>query len=117
MEFIENSDDKKKLRDIIESKAEYKSVDVDTVDMINTFTNTNISKKEAKRGKINVCTAIQGIYEDGRADGITEGRAEGADMLAKLLKLLTPGSKEFDKALNATERERRRLYKKYKIID
>lgn len=38
-------------------------------------------------------------------------------MLAKLLKLLKPGSKEFDKALNATEKERRKLYKKYNIID
>ena len=60
-----------------------------------------------------MCTAIQGIYED----GITKGQSEGADMLAKLLKLLKPGSKEFDKALNATEKERRKLYKKYNIID
>ena len=40
---------------------------------------------------------------------------EGADMLARLLKLLTPGSKEFDKALNATPAQRRRMYKKYGI--
>jgi len=75
--------------------------------------NAKISKKEAKGGKIDMCAAIQGMIEDGRI----EGRAEGADMLAKLLKLLKPGSKEYDKALNATEKERRKLYKKYNIID
>ena len=51
MEFIENSDNKKRLRDIIEKKGEYKSVDVDTVDMINTYTNTNISKKKTGEGR------------------------------------------------------------------
>ncbi len=113
MEFIEYSSDKKKMRDIIDNKKEYRHVDIDTVDMINTYTNAKISKKEAKGGKIDMCVAIQGMIEDGRI----EGRAEGADMLAKLLKLLKPGSKEYDKALNATEKERRRLYKKYNIID
>ena len=64
-----------------------------------------------------MCTAIQGLIEDGKVEGRNEGIAIGEDMLAKLLKKLTPGTKEFDKALNATSAERRRLYKKYKIID
>ena len=125
MEFIQNSDDKKKLRDIIESKDSYKNADVATVDIINAYTAAKISKKEAKGGKVNVCTAIQGLIEDGRNEGLRQGRkegrkegiVEGADMLAKLLKLLTPGSTEFNKALNASEAERRKLYKKYKITD
>ena len=121
MEFIQVSDDKKKLRDIIEERDSYKNVDVATVDIINTYTAAKISKKEMKGGKVNMCTAIQGLIEDGRNEGLKEGRkegiVEGADMLARLLKLLTPGSREFDKALNASEAERRRLYKKYKIID
>ncbi len=45
-----------------------------------------------------------------------EERAEGANMLARLLKLLEPGSEEFDKALNASEEERQELYKKYDIV-
>ncbi len=36
-------------------------------------------------------------------------------MLAKLLKQLTPGTDEFNRALNAAEEERRELYKKYNI--
>ena len=60
-----------------------------------------------------MCTAIQGLIEDGRA----EGRIEGEDMVLKLIKLLKPGTKEYDKAINGTKAERRKLYKKYKIID
>ena len=60
-----------------------------------------------------MCQALKEIMEDER----TEGRAEGADMLARLLKAITPENKDFNKALNATEKERKRLYKKYGIID
>ena len=60
-----------------------------------------------------MCQALQELIEDERA----EGRAEGADLLAKLLKAIKPGSKDFDKALNATDAERKKLYKKYGIID
>ena len=81
--------------------------------MINSYTNAKISKKETKGGKVDMCTAIQGIYEDGRIKGETEGE----NMVLKLLKLLKPGTKEYDKALNGTSAERRRLYKKYNIID
>ena len=98
---------------IIEAREDYKSVDVSTVDIINTYTSANISKKQAEGGRVNMCTAIQGLIEDGKI----EGREEGENMLAKLIKLLTPGSKDFDKALNGTAAERKRLYKKYKIID
>ena len=68
-----------------------------------------------------MCTAIQGLIEDGKIEGRREGRREGREkgenMAFKLLKLLTPGTKDYDKALNGTTAERKRLYKKYKIID
>jgi len=98
---------------IIESREDYKSVDVSTIDIINTYTSANISKKQAEGGRVNMCTAIQGLIEDGKI----EGREEGENMAFKLLKLLTPGTKDYDKALNGTTAERKRLYKKYKIID
>ena len=79
--------------------------------MINTYTNTNISKKKTRRGKIDMCTAIQGMIEDGR----TEGRTEGENMMIELFKCLKPGTKEYDKALNGTPADRQRLYKKYNI--
>ena len=68
-----------------------------------------------------MCVAIQGMIEDGRAEGKAEGkvegRVEGETMVIRLLKHLEPGTKEYDKALNGTASDRRRLYKKYKIIE
>ena len=46
-----------------------------------------------------------------------KGIEEGENKLADLLKKLTPGSADFDKALNATSAERKELYKKYGIAD
>ena len=53
---------------------------------------------------------------EGRREGRIDGINEGADMLARLLKAIGPGGKDFDRALNATSAERKRLYKKYNII-
>lgn len=76
--------------------------------MINLYTAANISVSDSEGGRINMCQAIKDIKE--------EGRAEGADMLAKLLKALEPGSEEYEKALNSSE-ERQKLYKKYNIVN
>ena len=55
LEFIQNSDDKKQMRSIIESRKEYESVDIDTVDIINVYTNARISKENAKGSRLNMC--------------------------------------------------------------
>ncbi|MBQ9606190.1 MAG: hypothetical protein IJV16_03320 [Lachnospiraceae bacterium] len=98
---------------IIESKDEYKSVDVGTVDIINIYTDAKISKRKAEGGKVNMCTAIEGLMEDSRI----EGQEQGENRALELIKLLEPGTKEYDKALNGTAAERKKLYKKYKIIE
>ena len=48
--------------------------------------------------------------------GLEEGREEGENMIVKLLKLLTPGSQDYEDALNGTKEVREELYKKYNII-
>ena len=117
LEFIQNSEDKKQMKSVIESREEYKSVDVGTVDIINVYTNAKISKKDVKGDRINMCTAIQGLIEEGRAEGRVEGISKGENMVLKLLKLLPPGTKDYEKALNGTAADRKKLYKKYNIID
>ncbi|MCR5503383.1 MAG: hypothetical protein K6F53_10270 [Lachnospiraceae bacterium] len=66
-----------------------------------------------------MCKAIQEMIEDGEKRGEKRGErhgeVRGADMLASLLKLLEPGTPEFEKALNATPQVRKRMYKKYNI--
>ena len=56
------------------------------------------------------------VAEDARREGEKNGKKIGADMLAALLKKLTPGNDEFDRALNGTQEEREALYKKYGIF-
>lgn len=120
LEFIRNSGDKDSLRDIIKAR-ENENVDVRTVDMINTYTGANISKENAKGGQIRVCQGLKELLEEERNEGLNEGLNKGldagADMLARLLKAIEPGSKDFDKALNATPAQRKRLYKKYNITN
>ncbi len=116
MEFIQASDDKNKLRDIIKTR-ENEMIRMDTVDMINTYIGTNIPIQRVKGGQMKVCQAWQELLEDERTEGREEGREEGADMLVELLRTVKPGSDDFMKALNATAEERKKLYKKYGIID
>lgn len=113
LEFILNSNDKRQMYSIIESREAYQSVDTDTVDIINLYTSADISKKHTEGGHVNMCTAIKELIEDGRI----EGRAEGENLVISLLKLLEPGTKEYDKALYGTAADRKKLYKKYKIIE
>ena len=45
-----------------------------------------------------------------------EGREEGSNLLAKLIRVLTPGSKDYEDALNGTYETRQELFKKYNIV-
>ena len=51
-EFIQKSDDKERLRDIIPSQEKYHHIDVTTVDLINTYTATHISTETSEGGKV-----------------------------------------------------------------
>ena len=72
------------MSDIMETRKEYRSVDVRTVDLINTYTAANISTKAAdEEGRVNMCTAFKEIREDARAEGHTEERTEIIDYIKK----------------------------------
>ncbi len=58
----------------------HKIVDVDTIELINTFSSTNISTKEAEVGKVDMCKAIEDMIEEGR----NEGRNEIIDEIKKM---------------------------------
>ena len=49
---------------IIESKDEYKSVDVGTVDIINIYTDAKISKRKAEGGKVNMLSSVSSVQYD-----------------------------------------------------
>ena len=56
------------------------------------------------------------VAEDAERRGKELGENSGAEKLAALLKMLPPGSEDYNKALNASAEERRELYKKYGIV-
>ena len=116
MEFIQNSSDMQKLRAIMETREEYKHVDIQTVDIINAYTDVKITNKNAEDGHMSMCAGMKGLIEEGRLEGREEGLEAGENMLANLIKLLKPGTKDYDKALNGTSADRKQLYKKYNII-
>jgi hypothetical protein len=81
---------------------------------INVFANRIISPDDQSRIRrlIGMIDLGKEIWEGGRE----EGREEGANMLAELLKQLTPGSSDYTLALNGSSKQRNRLYKKYHVM-
>ena len=67
----------------MKSQEKYRRVDIRTIDLINTYTATNISTKNAEGGKIDMCQAIQEMIEDGRAEGRTAKQEEIVDFIKK----------------------------------
>ena len=67
LEFIEISGDKGAVRDIIYN-SRYEAVDEETIDIINTYTNTTIPKKDKNEGKVNMCKGLQDLIEEFRKE-------------------------------------------------
>ena len=111
-EFIQKSDDKERLRGIIESQEKFHHIDVATVDLINTYTATNISTENAEGGKINMCKAIQEMIEDGRAEGQKEGCKKGRNKrdteINRLIDKLRATGASADQILRAIEQTTRK---------
>ncbi len=103
LECIQNSDDNHRLHAIMESQEKYRSVDVDTIELINTFTSTKISTKEANGGKIDMCKAIDDMIEEGRKEGRMEGRVEERQDFADKIKKLRASGMSSDQILKKVE--------------
>ena len=120
MESIKVSDDKEMVHDIIKTRKNGKISD-STADMIRTFAGTNLVEKKKTGGNIMISTGMQELMDDIRTEGLTEGETKGItkgeDLFASLIKAIGPERKDFNKALNATPAQRKRLYKKYGITD
>jgi len=86
LKYIRYSKDRKKLRQIIEEDESYHNVPRETATLINTVTNSNLKISQG-RENVDMCEAIKGIYEDGKAEGIAEGEAKGrAETLLEMAK-------------------------------
>ena len=74
LSYIKASVDKKELRDLTSSDKRFRRVERDAFHVLNEATDSKL-KMIVKEGKIDVCTAIKEIREE----GIEEGRQEGVD--------------------------------------
>ena len=76
LSYIKASGEKKKLEELTSSDERFRHLARDAFDVINDATDSKLKVIE-KEGKIDLCTAIKEIREEGRQEGILEG-----DMLA-----------------------------------
>lgn len=93
-DFIRCSEDKKKLKELVDGNEYYKNMEEDAFDVAAHYTNAvelieSKSYYERKDGKIDMCTAIKELIADGRNEGIAigriAGRSEGIDEKTKII--------------------------------
>lgn len=88
LEYIKNSNDKEKLRKLVQENHAYRNVSKKTVDLVNTMTNSNLQYPEREEN-VDMCKAIEGMLEDSRQEGKIEGKQEG--ILEAFLSLVKEG--------------------------
>ena len=71
--YIKYSDNKEYLKQKVEQNPEYRSVDEETVDFVNLVTNSKLTYKKRKDGKVDMCQAIEGIRNEGIEMGMEKG--------------------------------------------
>lgn len=101
-DFIRCSEDKDALKELVERDDYYKNMKEDAFDVVAHYTNATElieAKKQynGKEGKINMCTAIKEMIEEGK----TEGKEAGLRALVDSLSLLLP---DFDAVYQAVIR-------------
>ena len=69
MQFIKYSKDTEKLSQLVEENTAFETMDRKAVRVMEKMNGMKI-EKEVEEEKVNVCKAIQGIEERGRAEGI-----------------------------------------------
>jgi hypothetical protein len=80
-DFIRYSNDKEKLKELVESKSYFQHMEEDAFDVAVNYScaqELGFAKEEYEEGgRVNMCVAIQEMMKDSRDEGILEGRREG----------------------------------------
>ena len=84
LSYIKASVDKKELRDLTSSDERFRRVERDAFHVLNEATDSKL-KMIVKEGKIDVCTAIKEIREEGREEGIDQSRVESIKNIMETL--------------------------------
>lgn len=102
-DFIRYSENRDKLRELVDSDDYYKNMDEDAFNVVAHYTNAEelVEAKdyyERKDGKVDMCRAIKEMIEEGREEGRAEGRT--ALMTETALRMLTIGKYAIDEIAN-----------------
>ena len=119
-EFIRCSEDKVKLKELVEGDRVYSEMEEDAYDVAVAFTKADelIDRKKfhEKGGKVNMCKALTELLEDERTEGRIEGVAEGEERFASLSRVLVESGRTEELLQASMNREyRERLYKELDI--
>lgn len=80
-DFIRYADDKEKLRELTAGDPYYASMEEDAYEVAAVCTDAagllRVRDHHRKKGKIDMCRAIEEMVAEGKAEGIREGKAEG----------------------------------------
>ena len=86
-DFIRFSDDKNKLKELVENNPAYEEMDEDAYDMAATYADAEelieMRKYRGKGGKVNMCKGLQEWLEDERSEGRNEGSNEKRNQIIK----------------------------------
>ena len=90
--FLRAAGDKKQLYQLAD-EGKFRDMDPVAAHLLNEITQSNL-KLTTQNGKekIQMCEAIKGIREDGRQEGITQGRATGLNDALQLVRLFISGN-------------------------
>lgn len=76
MLFIKYSKDKRKLQELTSQTPGFRSLELKAARVIDSITGINLRFTETE-GSVNMCQAVQEMYDDARAEGHLAGRTEG----------------------------------------
>ena len=82
LKYVKYSNDKKRLREIVQEDTAFKSVSRKTSDMLNIVTNSELHYNEGEE-YVDMCEAIEGIRQDAKAEGRAEERSEIIEKMRK----------------------------------
>lgn len=93
-DFIKNSGDRKKLKELVENNEEYSRMDEDAYDVVALYAKAEglLGRKKyiTEGGKVNMCKALEDWSREERTLGRAEGHAEGRkEERADILKLVS----------------------------
>ena len=119
LQFIKNSNDKKKLKESLENNSKFHNVSNLSATLIKETTGLNLKINKEKES-IDMCQAVNDLMEDSKKEGIKEGKKEGIkegefNALYKIIKQGLLTVEQAAKSLGLTKKQLLAGFKQYNL--